>query len=389
MILRIAIVLSILGLAIFYIGRRLIGHAGLGRRGRRIAWTAYLAWFVSVVALTILTRDFSSASHPLAWYTYVSLGLLSFVFFLLIIRDIFWGIGRLVAWLRRRRAELPVVVDTARREHLLQMTNVGVLGAAAVLTSYGVYEARRRPGIVEIEVPLASLPPGLDGYRIVQISDIHAGLTVGREWIETVAEDVARLEPDMVAFTGDVVDGSVRSLRDVVAPLAELRAPEGLFFVTGNHEYYSGPDEWVRQMDRFGYDVLMNEHRIVTRGSDRFVLAGVTDFTGGEFSKAHVSDPARAFKDAPEDLVRIYLAHQPKSLRQSNGVAFDLMLSGHTHGGQFFPWNLATTLDQPYLSGLHPASRGYIYVNKGTGYWGPPVRLGARSEITVVTLRKG
>lgn len=390
MIVRLLVVLAILALAIFTIGRRLISHAGLERRGRRIAWIAYLAWVVSVIALTILMRDSAAPGGFVAWYTYVSLGLLSFLFFLLIIRDIVWLGGRGIAALRRmgrERTEAAVAVDAGRREHLLQMTNVGVIATAGVLTSYGVYEARRTPGIVEIDVPIARLPPAFDGFRIVQITDIHAGLTVGREWVETVVEEVRKLRPDMIAFTGDVVDGSVANLRDDVAPLASIAAPFGKFFVTGNHEYYSGAEAWVREMERIGYDVLMNEHRIVERDGAKLVLGGVTDFTAAEHLTSHRSDPVAAFRNAPDDLVRLFLAHQPKTLRQTDDVAFDLMLSGHTHGGQFFPWNLLTTLDQPYLSGLHKPEGKWIYVSKGTGYWGPPVRVGARSEVTVVTLR--
>jgi uncharacterized protein len=391
MVIRIIIVLAVLGLALFYIGRRLITRSSLSKRGRRIAWTGYLAWFVSIVTLTIVGRDSATAGSFVAWYTYVSLGLLSFVFFLLIVRDIFWFAARGLGKLRsqsRATNDATSAVDEGRRAQLLQMTNIGVLGAASVLTSYGIYEARRRPGIVEIDVPIATLPPAFDGFRIVQITDIHAGLTVGREWVETVVEEVRALKPDLIAFTGDVVDGSVRNLRDDVAPLQELDAPHGMFFVTGNHEYYSGAEEWVKEMGRIGYDVLMNEHRLIERNGAKLVLGGVTDFTAGEYVPSHRSDPVAAFRNAPEGLVRLFMAHQPKTLRQTDDVAFDLMLSGHTHGGQFFPWNLLTTLDQPYLSGLHRPNGKWIYVSKGTGYWGPPVRVGARSEVTVVTLRR-
>jgi predicted MPP superfamily phosphohydrolase len=388
MIIRIAIVLAILAGALVYVGRRLIIHSPLQRRGRRVASAVYTTWFVSIVALTILSMSFASASGAASWYTYVSLGFLSFLFFLLLIRDIVALAGRLVARLRAR-GHRSDAVDEGRREHLLRITNAGVIGASAILTSYGLYEARRRPGIVEIDVPIERLPRALDGFRIVQITDIHAGLTVGRDWVETIVAEVSALAPDLIAFTGDVVDGSVAHLADVVRPFSELRAPHGMFFVTGNHEYYSGAVEWVRQMERFGYDVLMNEHRIVERDGARFVVGGVTDFTAGEFVKSHASDPARAFRGAPPELARVFMAHQPKTLRQTDGVDFDLMLSGHTHGGQFFPWNLLTALDQPYLSGLHRPQGKWIYVSKGTGYWGPPVRLGARSEITVVRLRYG
>lgn len=375
-----------------YIGWRLIGPTKLERRTKRFLWLGLGLVFAAIFASLILTRTMDSWSSVLSWIAYPLLGFLSSLFFLLIIRDIILLLTRGVAWLRGRsakRSKDEKEVDHSRRAHLVQMTNIGVVGVAAAVTSYGIFEARRKPGIVEVTVPIARLPKEFVGFRIVQLSDLHAGLTIGREWIETVAQETMALRPDMIAFTGDLVDGSVAQLRNDVAPMGELRAPYGKFFITGNHEYYSGVDEWMAHAGRLGYDVLMNEHRIVEKNGARLVLGGVTDFTGGQHSAAHRSDPAATFRDAPPELVRIFLAHQPKTLRQTDGVDFDLMLSGHTHGGQFFPWNLATAMDQPYLSGLHRPNGKWIYVSKGTGYWGPPVRLGARSEITVITLTDG
>jgi predicted MPP superfamily phosphohydrolase len=409
MIIWIIAALLVLGSAFFYMGRRLIRPSGLTRRGKRIAWIALFAWCILLYASLFITRRFESLSGTLSWITYPSLGFLSSLFFLLLIRDFFWGVSRGMAKVgslvrngTSGRTDPPAddpptddppaddpPVDASRRAHLLQLTNIGVVALTGAVTSYGIFEARRRPGIVEITVPIDRLPESFAGFRIVQITDVHAGLTVGREWIERVAEESAALKPDLIAFTGDIADGSVPYLRDAVAPFGELRAPYGKFFITGNHEYYSGVEQWVKEVDRLGYDVLLNEHRIIERDGSALVLAGVTDYSGGNFLPSHRSDPHAAFLDAPSDLVRIFLAHQPKTLRQTDGIDFDLMLSGHTHGGQFFPWNLATALDQPYLYGLHRPNGKWVYVSKGTGYWGPPVRLGARSEITVVTLASG
>jgi len=158
--------------------------------------------------------------------------------------------------------------------------------------------------------------------------------------------------------------------------------------VTGNHEYYSGADAWVKEAGRLGFDVLMNEHRIVRRGEASIVLAGITDYSGEQFSPVHRSDPVAAFAGSPEKTARVLLAHQPRSVEAAGRVGFDLQLSGHTHGGQFFPWNLLATLNQPYIKGLHRHGRGWIYVNRGTAYWGPPLRLGVPPEITLLILRR-
>jgi len=388
----ISIFLALFVLGFFYIGWRVINPFRFRPLKRNLLWGALFLLFAITLGGVMLSRAIETPSAPLAWVAYVSLGLLSTLFFLVLVRDIIllivWGIARLSVPIVRRRSA-PAVVDRERRAHLMQVTSLGVLGLAGAVTSYGIFEARRRPGIVNITVPIARLPEAFNGFRIVQITDVHAGLTVGREWIERVVEEVQVLKPDLIAFTGDLADGSVVNLRDAVAPFGDLHAPHGRFFVTGNHEYYSGVQQWVEEVRRLGYDVLLNEHRIIERGGAQLVLGGVTDFTGGRFLPSHRSDPAAAFRGASPDLVRIFLAHQPKTLRQTDDVQFDLMLSGHTHGGQFFPWHLVTAMDQPYLSGLHRPNGKWIYVSRGTGYWGPPVRLGARSEITVVTLVRG
>lgn len=385
----------VFGLAFFYLGRRLIGPAGFTPRGKRLAWIGLSTWMVAIYASLFLSRMGipSPWDDIISWIAYLSLGLLSFLFFLTVIRDLFWGIWRGLSWIgarfsRQSRGRNDPAFDKARRTHLLHLTNIGVVGVATAVTSYGVYEARKKPGIVRITVPIARLPAEFDGFRIVQITDVHAGLTVGREWIESVVEEVRKLSPDLIAFTGDMADGMVAHLREVVAPFAGLQAPQGKFFITGNHEYYSEPEAWVAHMREIGYDVLMNEHRIIQRNGASIVLAGVTDFSGGQYLPSHKSDPTKSLAGAPTDTARIFLAHQPKTLRQTEGLDFDLMISGHTHGGQFFPWNLATTLDQPFVKGLHQHEGRWVYVSKGTGYWGPPVRVGARSEITMITLTR-
>jgi predicted MPP superfamily phosphohydrolase len=197
---------------------------------------------------------------------------------------------------------------------------------------------------------------------------------------------VNRLDADVVALTGDLVDGSVQRLSGDVEPLAGIRARYGRFFVTGNHEYYSGAQSWIRKINHLGYTVLNNEHHIIGHRGRKILLAGVPDPQAGRFDDAQRSDPGKAISEAPPVDLKILLAHQPQSIFAAAKVGFDLQISGHTHGGQFFPWNLAIHLFQPYVAGLHLHEKTWIYVSRGTGYWGPPVRLGSPSEITLLRL---
>jgi predicted MPP superfamily phosphohydrolase len=381
------IVLGVLSAGLAYIGWRLITPFALTRFGKIASWGALTMGILLPLIAMMIGRRFPVWQGPLAWVAYVGLGFISFVFTLLVIRDVLFlggvGIYKLLAFFRSPDG---IPLDTARRTFLAQATGLGVIGAAGLLTSYGIYEARKRPGIANVTVPLKNLPPAFDGFRIVQITDIHAGLTIGREWIAAVTEEVAALSPDLIVLTGDLVDGSVPNLREDVEPLAGLQAPNGKFFVTGNHEYYSGAEPWVEEVRRLGFVPLMNEHVLIEKNGDRIVLAGVTDVSAGGMVPQHRSDPERAFAGAPNDTTRILLAHQPRSITAAAPFGVDLQISGHTHGGQFIPWNLLASIGQPYLKGLHDHNGTWVYVSKGTGYWGPPVRLGVRSEITVLTL---
>lgn len=383
------IILSVYAIGYSYMGWRLIIPFQLQAPYKQLAWIGLALMFLIPFSTFIFMRFAEKYSDALSWIGYISLGFLSFVFVALFFRDIAWLLGFGGQKLFTLISSSTQIIDTSKREFLLQTTNLGVIGIAGTLTAYGVYEARKKPGIVNVEIPIAKLPQEFDGFRIVQISDIHAGLTIKRDWIETVADEVKNLSPDLIAFTGDMADGSVPHLKNDVAPLGELSAPHGKFFVTGNHEYYSGAVPWVNHARTLGYDVLMNEHRTISKGGSSFILAGVTDYSGGQFYANHKSDPKKALEGAPNDSTKILLAHQPRTLLHTNDLDIDLALMGHTHGGQFFPWNLVATIGQPFIKGLNKYNeRTWAYVSKGTGYWGPPVRVGARSEITVITLRR-
>jgi len=266
--------------------------------------------------------------------------------------------------------------------------SAAVVGGAVLVLAIGLWLARRPAAVRVVDVPITGLPFDLEGFRIVQLSDLHVGPTLKRDFVERVVATANRLEPDLIALTGDVADGFPRALRDEVAPLGELRAPHGKFFVTGNHEYYWDATAWVRELERLGFDPLVNGHRVIQHGTARLLLAGVTDLSASQGVPGHRSDPAAAAAGAPASDVRVLLAHQPKSAYAARDAGYDLQLSGHTHGGQYFPFNLLVRLFQPFVAGLHRLEAMWLYVSRGTGYWGPPLRLGAPAEITLIQLTR-
>ena len=348
-------------------------------------WLA--AAFVAVLVVSVLTLPFAfrarqarpgrPADRVLAWIALVGMGLFSSLLVLTLLRDLALGAVALVAWLAPAWVASPsLALQSARAVPLL----------AALVTAWGFVNARRTAAVVRVDVRLPGLPAELDGFSIAQVSDIHVGPTIRRPYLESIVGAVNRLEADIVAITGDLVDGSVQDLAEHVAPLAALRSREGSFFVTGNHEYYSGAAAWVRELRRLGVTVLMNEHVVLRRGPAALVLAGVTDFSAGHFDPAQRSDPARALAGSPPAALRVLLAHQPRSAEAAEAAGFDLQLSGHTHGGQFLPWNFLVRLQQPFTAGLKRWRAMWVYTSRGTGYWGPPKRFGAPSEITLLRL---
>ena len=254
---------------------------------------------------------------------------------------------------------------------------------ALTATLYGIFSARRTAQVRRVDVPIAGLPAALQGFTIAQISDIHVGPTVKGPYLQSIVDSVNALKADAVAITGDLVDGRVTDLHADVKPLTGLRSRHGTFFVTGNHEYYSGAAEWMQALRKLGLKVLNNEHVVLDHDGAQLVMAGVADFGAHHFEESHRSDPQRAIGGAPAGAgLRVLLAHQPRSASGASDAGFDVQLSGHTHGGQVWPFNLFVPLQQPFTAGLHRLKKLWVYVSRGTGYWGPPLRIGAPSEIT-------
>jgi predicted MPP superfamily phosphohydrolase len=263
---------------------------------------------------------------------------------------------------------------------------IAVMALTPAITFVGFLMARRVARVVDVVIPLAGLHASLEGFTIAQISDLHVGPTIKRAFVESIVERVNLLGADMVAITGDIVDGGVHELARHTEPLARLASRHGTYVVTGNHEYYSGAHAWIGELRRLGARVLINEHVVLDHDGAALTVAGVTDYTAHHFDPSHRSDPHGAAAGSPVDVVKVLLAHQPRSAHAAEDAGYDLQLSGHTHGGQFWPWNFLVRLQQPFTAGLERIGRMWIYVSRGTGYWGPPMRFGIPSEITRIRL---
>lgn len=372
---------SVTGLGHYYVWRRLVRDASLPRPWHRALTVALSALAVGLPLTMILGRQLPrEAVSWLAVMAFLWMGILSNLFWFLVLTEP----GRLflLSW-KRRSDSAPE--NAARRQIFKRGLAAGVAFAGASFSGLGVARALGPFQITELDVTLKRLPRAFDGYRIVQVSDIHVGPTIGRPFIEAMVEEVNRLGADLVAITGDLVDGSVASLRHHTEPLRDLRATDGTYFVTGNHEYYSGADDWVMELERLGIVTLKNSRVELARGDARIDLAGVTDYRAAPYGDA--PDLALALEGRDPNRELILLAHQPAELENARKHGVGLQLSGHTHGGQFWPWTLVVAMIQPVVRGLARFGDTQVYVNTGTGYWGPPLRTGNAPEITLVRLR--
>lgn len=270
-----------------------------------------------------------------------------------------------------------------------RVATVVVTLIALVLLLWGYAEAMRVPRVRRLDVRLPRLGRDLDGLRLVLITDTHYGPIERSRWSRGVTDVINTLDPDIVAHTGDIADGEVSQRRTQAAPLADVRAAMARVYVTGNHEYFSGAQRWVEHMASLGWEALHNRHLVVTRGASSLVIAGVDDRTAaGSGVPGHHADHEAALEGADPSLPVLLLAHQPAQISGAVAHGVDLQISGHTHGGQMWPFHYLVRLDQPVLQGLsHHGERTQLYTSRGTGFWGPPFRVFAPSEITLLTLR--
>lgn len=384
-ILFIAVACAITGGLHYYFWVRLVRDTQLTSPARQIATAATVALACILVGTPILGRLVPAIGRPLAWPGFMWMGMMFFLAVALFGTDLV----RVLAWLVGRLSG-HVVFDPTRRTLLARIFAGAALGVVTGMTTAAVRATRGRVGIKRIEVVLDRLPAAADGMRIVQLCDMHVGGLLSKSFVEEVVNTTNQLSPDVIAVVGDLVDGSVEQLRPAIAPMAGLRARFGTFFVTGNHEYYSssGAQAWMRELERIGMRVLRNQRVPVGDSEAGFDVAGVPDHHAERFPEdGPGEDVAQAMRGRDPSRAVVLLAHQPVTVRKAALHGVDLQLSGHTHGGQIWPWGALVRLQQPYVRGLHRIEDTQLYVSCGTGFWGPPMRLGAPAEITEIVLR--
>jgi predicted MPP superfamily phosphohydrolase len=362
------------------------------RPGRIRRWLTLLTVVLaSLPTLTVVLRGRLSgaAEAALGWVGYTWLGLAFYLFLAVLATE---PIRVALRLFRRSRApeDEDQNVAVSRRLFLARALAVGA-GAAAVGTAgTGIALANSAPVVRRVPIHIPRLDPALAGLRIVTFSDGHLSATYGGRRFERVVETVNAQRPDVVAIVGDLVDGEVDELREDVAPLADLVSEQGVFFVTGNHEYFVDTRAWLRHLPTLGVDVLRNERVPIRRGGASFDLAGIDDRTAARSGvPGHGADLDAALDGRDDDVPVVLLAHQPVQVEQARAAGVDLQLSGHTHGGQLWPFDYAVLLDQPAVEGWSQQGPTQLYVTSGAGNWGPQMRLGARPEVTVIELQPG
>jgi predicted MPP superfamily phosphohydrolase len=422
----IVVLLAVLALIHLYLWKRLVRDVFVGRRWRRVGGWVSVALVVMMLGTLIASRALPlSVTRWMAWPAYVWLAIMFYLFVILVVLEIPRLVLRLT-WARRGSSEDSAGVSAGAasvgvsrgaspsddadldgaspstaeaggasgataatdrapspgRRLLLARGMAIATGVTAVATvGYGMTQALGAPQIDRVRIPLAKLPRSMDGLRIAVVSDIHLGPLRGRSHTARIVDIINGTQPDLIAVVGDLVDGSVAELGSAAAPLADLRARLGSFYVTGNHEYFSGYAEWVDEVADLGLRVLQNE-RVEIDGLD---LAGVNDIAGADY--AHGPDFDKTLGDRDRDKAVVLLAHQPVMAEDAARYGVDLQLSGHTHGGQIQPFGALVRVAQPVVSGLGTVDGTKVYVTNGAGFWGPPVRVGAPPQVSVVELR--
>jgi len=385
-----------------YLFRRLVRDAHpsprLRRWGKGLAFGLFGLLLVSPMLErfwdTALTRGLSA----LGW-TWMGVALVTGTVLVLV------DAVKLVAWpLTRKKAAAPAAsqggvapqaesgpseaapASPERRVFLSRAVAGGALAVSGGLSGYGLWRAYAPPSVTELSLVLPRLPKALDGLTVVQVSDIHVSTLIQRRFMDDMVQRCNALKPDLVAVTGDLMDGSISELGGHVAALQNLKTRFGTYFITGNHEYYSGDVEWSEALEGLGVTVLRNRHVKVGDAGASFDLVGVDDWIGNPKRRY---DLEKAVAGRDPERAAVLLAHQPRNFEQAVEKGIGLQLSGHTHGGQFFPGTMLIPLMWTQPAGHYTHKEGHLYVSRGTGFWGPPLRIGAEPEIVKLVLRAG
>jgi len=382
---RLSIALFVLFLLAFlaathvYLARRLVLEPGLPEPWRTAALAAIVLLGASVVLQPFAERRFPRAlARAVAWPASLWMGLAFLLLVQLLATDLLLGLASTAAQAAQVGSDPAGAAGGVRA--------AAVACTALVAAGFGLRTALGPPATRRVEVELARWPRALDGFRIAQISDVHLGPILGRPFAEHLARRIEALAPDLVAITGDLVDGDAALLADEVAPLAALRAPHGVFFVTGNHDHYSGASEWCDTLAALGIRALRNERVSIGAGEASFDLVGVDDHRG-DLLGAGGEDLDRALAGRDPARAAVLLAHDPSTFKRACTRGIDLQLSGHTHGGQIWPFRWLVRVAIPFVAGLYRRGDAVLYVSCGTGFWGPPMRLRAPAEIGEIVLR--
>lgn len=384
---------AVLALMHLYLWKRLVKDTTAPGRTRRILTAVLVALGALLLATLVLPRVFGLADAGwYAWPGYFWFGLLAYLFLILLVTEPVRLMLR--GWVKRSaRTEQngdasPTPPPMDRRLFLARATAVAAGAVSVGVVGVGASSALGPPDLLQAPMRLRRLDPAFNGFRIAVVSDIHLGPLAGRAHTERIVEIINGADADLVAIVGDLVDGTVEELGPAAAPLRELTSREGTFFVTGNHEYYvADPESWLRELERLDVQVLRNENTVIRRAGAAFDLVGINDIAGGQ--RSDPPDLDRALEGIDASGPTILLAHQPVLVSEAATRGVDLQLSGHTHGGQMWPFHYVVRAEQPALAGLSTVGDTQLYVTKGAGFWGPPVRIGAPPDITVLTLQSG
>ncbi|WP_199256438.1 metallophosphoesterase [Mycolicibacterium mengxianglii] len=376
---------AILALMHLYVWRRLIKDTTGPGRTRRVLTLVLVTLLILLVATLVLPR--LTGIRDAAWYAwpgYLWFGLAAYLFLTLLVLEPVRLVLR--GWVKAEPQPAPEQPAGLNRRVFLARTTAAAAGAASVgLVGFGAATALGPPQVLQVPIRLRRLDPALNGFRVAVVSDIHLGPLAGRAHTERIVAMINETDADLVAIVGDLVDGTVAELGPAAEPLQDLVSREGAFFVTGNHEYFvSDTAEWLHELERFGVMPLRNENTTIRRGGAAFDLAGVNDLAGRQ--RGEPPDLDRALAGADSSRPTVLLAHQPVQVSEAAARGVDLQLSGHTHGGQMWPFHYVVEAVQPSLAGLSSVGETQLYVSRGAGFWGPPVRVGAPPDISVLTL---